>query len=171
ILTFARLEAAREVVTPERIDLVPFLRECATLIEPVARDKGLDFRLDLPAADVVLRTDPRKLRQILLNLLSNAVKFTDSGSVLLRAALEEGAPVFRISDPGVGISPGHAAPIFEPFRRAGGAGLGLAVARRLGRMLGGDVTVESEAGRGTMFTVRLPASLVVDPDSDSAPPG
>ncbi len=179
ILTFARLEAAREVVTPERIDLVPFLRECATLIEPVARDKGLDFRLDLPAADVVLRTDPRKLRQILLNLLSNAVKFTDSGSVLLRAALEEGAPVFRISDTGVGISPEHAAQIFEPFwqaeqpttRRAGGAGLGLAVARRLGRMLGGDVTVESEAGRGTMFTVRLPASLVVDPDSDSAPPG
>src|SRR5690606_19071719 len=96
ILTFARLEAAREVVTPERIELVPFLRECATLIEPVARDKGLDFRLELLVEGVVLRTDPRKLRQILLNLLSNAVKFTDHGSVLLRAELEAGAPVFRI---------------------------------------------------------------------------
>ena len=173
ILTFARLEAAREVVTPERIELVPFLRECATLIEPVARDKGLDFRLELLVEGVVLRTDPRKLRQILLNLLSNAVKFTDHGSVLLRAELEAGAPVFRISDTGVGIAPEHAALIFEPFwqaeqpttRRAGGAGLGLAVARRLGRMLGGDVELETETGRGTTFTVRLPANLVVDPDT------
>ncbi|MFO7260912.1 MAG: PAS domain S-box protein [bacterium] len=172
ILTFARLEAAREVVTPERIELAGFLRECATLIEPVAREKGLDFRLELAVDDVVLRTDSRKLRQILLNLLSNAVKFTDRGSVVLRAELEANAPVFRISDTGVGIAPEHVAMIFEPFwqaeqpttRRAGGAGLGLAVARRLGRMLGGDVEVESEPGRGTTFTVRLPASVVVGPE-------
>ena len=172
ILTFARLEAAREVVTPERIDLTAFLRECATIIEPVARDKGLDFRLELAVEAVVVRTDPRKLRQILLNLLANAVKFTDRGSVVLRAELEAGAPVFRISDTGVGIAPEHVALIFEPFwqaeqpttRRAGGAGLGLAVARRLGRLLGGDVEVESEPGRGTTFTVRLPASLVVGPE-------
>lgn len=170
ILTFARIEAAREVVSPERIDLLAFLSDCAALIEPVAREKGLDFRQDLPRDGIVIRTDPRKLRQILLNLLSNAVKFTDRGSVLLSVEQEAGGLVFRISDTGVGISPEHAARIFEPFwqaeqpttRRAGGAGLGLAVARRLARMLGGDVVVESHVGRGTTFTVTLPADVVVE---------
>src|SRR5690606_26495663 len=78
ILTFARIEAAQEVVTPERIEVAPFVRDCAALIEPVAREKGLDFLVE-PPPDLVIRTDPRKLRQILLNLLSNAVKFTDGG--------------------------------------------------------------------------------------------
>src|SRR5690606_2573333 len=104
ILTFARIEAAREVVSPERIDLTEFLGECAMLIEPVAREKGLDFVLDLPRDGIEIRTDPRKLRQILLNLMSNAVKFTDSGSVALSVEVNADGAVFRVSDTGVGIT-------------------------------------------------------------------
>jgi PAS domain S-box-containing protein len=166
ILTFARLEAAREVVTPERFDIVPFLRDCAALIEPIARDKGLAFRCEFPPAGVVVRTDARKLRQVLLNLLSNAVKFTDHGGVVLSVRIEGEWGVFRVTDTGQGIAPEHAARVFEPFwqaeqpatRRVGGTGLGLAVARRLARLLGGDVDMESRPGRGTTFTARIPVA-------------
>jgi PAS domain S-box-containing protein len=166
ILTFARLEAAREVVTPERFDIGPFLRDCAALIEPIARDRGLDFRCELPPAGLMVRTDARKLRQVLLNLLSNAVKFTDRGGVVLSAKIEGEWGVFRVTDTGQGIAPEHAAWVFEPFwqaeqpatRRVGGTGLGLAVARRLARLLGGDIEMESEPGRGTTFTARIPVA-------------
>ncbi|HLU24748.1 MAG TPA: GAF domain-containing sensor histidine kinase [Longimicrobiales bacterium] len=165
ILSFSRMEAGRERVQLEWVELQEFVNETAVLIRPVALDKGLNFRVRAPEEPIRIETDPSKVRQILLNLLSNAVKFTDRGEVSLEAWQEGAEVVFRVRDTGIGIAPDQLERIFEPFwqveqsasRRAGGTGLGLSVARRLARLLGGDVTVESEPGVGSVFVVRIPA--------------
>lgn len=164
VLSFSRIEAGREELRLQRVDSRESLRDVAAIAEPLAGEKGLRFRLQLPEGDADLVTDPAKLRQILLNLLSNAVKFTDQGEVTLAADADDDSVSFTVSDTGIGIAPEHQDRIFEAFwqveqgatRRAEGTGLGLTVARRLARLLGGDITVESDPGRGSTFTVRLP---------------
>jgi signal transduction histidine kinase len=115
-----------------------------------------------------LTTDPMRLKQILLNLLSNACKFTKEGEVALRGGkVADGRDwvELAVSDTGIGMSAEQQAKLFQDFtqadsltaRRYGGTGLGLALSRKLARMMGGDVTVASEPGRGSRFTVRLPA--------------
>ena len=112
--------------------------------------------------------DPLRLRQILLNLLSNACKFTKQGAVTLRArsiADGRGLIEFAVADTGIGMTQEQQGKLFEEFsqadastaRRYGGSGLGLAIARKLARMMGGDVTVTSEPGKGSVFTARLPS--------------
>jgi signal transduction histidine kinase len=147
------------------VELGELARETAALIQPLAEAKGLEFGLAVPEAPTVLRTDPGKLRQILLNLLSNAIKFTEAGSVGLAAGVDERGVRLQVSDTGIGIAPEQRERVFEPFwqadhsrtRQAGGTGLGLSVTRRLAELLGGTVEVESAPGRGTTFTVRFPA--------------
>ena len=115
-----------------------------------------------------LSVDPMRLRQILFNLLSNACKFTKDGEVKLQARrMADGRDVIElsVSDTGIGMTPEQRAKLFEEFTQAdattaqrfGGTGLGLAITRKLARMMGGDVTVASEPGKGSVFTVRLPA--------------
>jgi len=164
ILVYARLELGRERAHAERIRVSDMMREAALLMEPVAAERGVRFRIEAPDADTVIESDPTKLRQILLNLLANALKFTDEGEVSLNARAQNGEIVFVIRDTGIGISREHQSHIFDPFwqvdqsstRRAGGAGLGLSVTRKLARVLGGDVAVESDEGQGATFYVRLP---------------
>ena len=114
-----------------------------------------------------LTVDPMRLRQILLNLLSNACKFTKEGEVRLRARrVANGRDWIElaVTDTGIGMTPEQQAKLFEEFTQAdtstaqryGGTGLGLAITRKLARMMGGDVTVTSEPGKGSVFTVRLP---------------
>ncbi len=128
-----------------------------------------------------MKSDLTKVRQALLNLLSNACKFTSGGTIALEASREpagtdgRGAVVFRVRDTGVGMSPEQVGRLFQPFsqadasttRRFGGTGLGLTITRRFCQMMGGDVSVESEAGRGTTFLIRLPADVAEDRE-DSA---
>jgi CheY-like chemotaxis protein len=131
-------------------------------------------RLEVRCADGLgqMHSDLTRTRQILLNLLSNACKFTQRGTIGLTAERERAADgdewiVFRVSDSGIGMTPEQMAKLFEAFSQAdastsrhyGGTGLGLAITRRFCRMMGGEVTVESAAGRGSTFTVRLPASV------------
>jgi signal transduction histidine kinase len=164
ILVYAQLEAAPERPRPERIELPRFLRDAALLMEPVAQEKGIRFDLDLPPADATVESDPVKLRQILLNLLANAVKFTERGEIRLGATTDGDVVTITVSDTGIGIAEEHLERVFEPFwqvdqsptRRAGGAGLGLAVTRRLANWLGGDVRVTSAGGEGARFDVSLP---------------
>jgi signal transduction histidine kinase len=107
-----------------------------------------------------------KLRQVLLNLISNAVKYTQSGEVSLASRAVDGEVTFLVRDTGVGVSEEHLEKIYEPFwqveqtttRRAGGTGLGLAVTRQFVDLLGGKITVASRLGKGSSFTVSLPAS-------------
>ena len=166
VLTFSRLDAGREQMRPERIDFGVLVREACQLVEPLALQKGLEFRCVAPD-DVVVEMDAGKLRQILLNLLGNAIKFTDQGSVDVTASATDSDVTLRVRDTGPGIRIEYHETIFEPFRqvegghtrRAGGTGLGLSVTRNLARLLGGDVALESTPGTGSTFTVVLPRRI------------
>lgn len=163
ILVFSRLEVGRLDTQPEQLSVGDVIADVSALIEPIAKDRQLDFRVPRPPA-ILLETDLGKLRQVLLNLLTNALKFTEQGSVELSVIDEPEHVVFCVKDTGPGIEPGHLEHIFDPFwqvdqsstRRAGGTGLGLTVSRRLARLLGGDIEVRSRVARGSVFRVRLP---------------
>jgi PAS domain S-box-containing protein len=170
ILTFSRLEAGQEEVEVEIVPLEELLDEIDAVIAPLATRKGLDLGIVADGTSEI-RTDPRKLRQILVNLLGNAVKFTEAGRVELR--VEEEPESFRlvVEDTGVGISSDGAARVFDPFwqaesgrtRTAGGSGLGLSIAQRYARLLGGEISVDSEVGRGSRFTLILTRPPAPDP--------
>jgi PAS domain S-box-containing protein len=167
VLSFSRLEAGREQLSMHDVDVRAVFEEAASLVRPMAAAKKLPLVIELPAdadGELHLETDVLKLRQILVNLLTNAVKFTDHGAVSLSAAADGDDVVFRVRDSGIGIPLAHLERVFEPFwqveqaasRRVGGTGLGLSVTRRLTRLLGGEVTVESTPSQGSTFTIRLP---------------
>ena len=164
ILTFSRMDAGREAVVRAPADAVALVRDTIVLIEPMAREKGLDFVTRVPNHAIAMETDAGKVRQILVNLLSNAMKFTERGRVTLTLTERDGGIAVVVEDTGIGIAPENAERVFEPFwqvqqsatRQVGGTGLGLSVARRLARLLGGDLSVESTPGEGSRFTVTLP---------------
>jgi PAS domain S-box-containing protein len=164
VLTLSRVEAGKEVAHVERVDIARVLDEAGSIIEPLAKQKSLEFRVIEPESPIVVESDPGKLRQAVLNLLSNAVKFTGRGSVTLRAFDTGDAVAFEVRDTGIGIAAEHLERIFEPFwqveasttRTAPGTGLGLAVTRRLAHLLGGEVSVQSAVGEGSTFTIRVP---------------
>ena len=164
ILGFARADVGREKLNVQDVKLTEMLRSAATFVEPMAAAKKISLTIKLPDEEIVLRSDPGKVMQIVVNLLGNAVKFTDRGGVTLRAESRNGAAIVDVIDTGVGIAPEHIEQVFEPFwqveqaitRRTGGTGLGLSVSRRLALMLGGDVTVNSTVGEGSRFTLILP---------------
>ncbi|MDB4906586.1 MAG: sensor protein [Gemmatimonadetes bacterium] len=168
VLTFSRLEAGREHVSVATVDCHALVQEVEHVIEPLATAKGLRFEASCASwgddGRSLAITDPGKLRQILINLLGNAVKFTDHGRIALELSRGDDALVCIVSDTGIGITEEDLRRVFEPFWQAdqrnayrpAGTGLGLAVSRRLARVMGGDVTVVSARGEGTTFTVRLP---------------
>jgi signal transduction histidine kinase/PAS domain-containing protein len=165
ILTFSRLEAGRAETAAEDADVLDIVRSAVSLVEPLVVARGLDLRVRVPQSPVPLRTDPIKVRQILVNLLGNAVKFTSRGEVGVGLWTEGDRVLLEVWDTGIGIPAQHLDDIFHPFwqveqkstRRFGGTGLGLSLVRRLSQMLGGGVSVESAVGSGSHFTVWLPA--------------
>lgn len=181
ILTFSRTETGRERLRVETVDVSELVREVAAVARPLADERGLSFELRAPDDPLHFPTDPGKLKHILLNLVSNAVKFTERGSIQLDARKQDGKAVFHVRDTGLGIDAEDQRRIFEPFvqaedamtRETGGTGLGLAVVRRLARLLGGDVELDSTPGEGSTFTVRLPASPESpgEADDDRSPSG
>jgi two-component system, chemotaxis family, CheB/CheR fusion protein len=164
ILSFAKLDGGHESVRLEPMDARMIAREGVALVEPAAVAKGLAFVVDVPGVPLELVTDVDKARQILVNLCGNAVKFTAAGEVRLSVRGDGDDVIFEISDTGIGIAPEYHARIFERFwqvdgastRASGGLGIGLAAAREYARLLGGDVSVASEPGRGTTFQLQLP---------------
>ena len=151
--------------------------EVATTIRPLIDKNGNLLVVQSGPTAGVMHSDQVKVRQILFNLLSNASKFTEKGTIRLDANREtesDGSEtiVFRVSDTGIGMTPKQMTRLFQAFTQAdasttkkyGGTGLGLAITRRFCEMMGGSVGVESEADRGTTFTVRLPAVVRVEPD-------
>ncbi len=163
-LSYRRAEAGWETVQPESVELGGLARESAALVEPLARQKGLELEVEVAPGPATARTDPDKVRQILFNLLGNAVKFTDHGGIRLTLRAERGHAVFEISDTGIGLAPEHLETAFEPFwqadpgdvERGPGIGLGLPLVRRLTWMLGGEVRVASEPHGGSTFRVTIP---------------
>jgi len=164
VLDLSKIEAGRLEVDKAPCDLQKLIKGVADMVQPRAARKGIAFQVhpspELPLAVV---TDAAKLRQILVNLLGNAVKFTKEGRITLRAH-ENPAGTFRldVKDTGVGIAADELDEIFDPFKQveagkaAGGTGLGLAITKRLVTALDGTLSVESEKGQGSTFTVALP---------------
>jgi signal transduction histidine kinase len=167
VLDLSKIEAGKLELSPQTIELVPLIDEVVGTARQLAEQNK--NRLVVEASDDLgaLTVDPMRLRQILFNLLSNACKFTKQGEVKLRARRVSNGRHWielSVSDTGIGLTPEQQAKLFEEFSQAdattaqrfGGTGLGLAITRQLARMMGGEVTVASEPGKGSVFTVRLP---------------
>jgi signal transduction histidine kinase/HAMP domain-containing protein/CheY-like chemotaxis protein len=175
ILDLSKVEAGRMDIHAERFPLSALLEDIQITFQPLTAEKGLEFAVEADtAAPAELLTDRQRLRQVLGNLLANAVKFTERGHVMLRVAragrrTADGSEVlaFSVADTGIGVAPESLITIFGAFqqgdgtlsRRYGGTGLGLSIAREVGALLGGEITAESELGRGSTFTLYLPCEL------------
>jgi signal transduction histidine kinase len=163
ILAFSRVEAGREHAEAEPVDVAALADEVVALLEPQAAAKGLELERN-GAASIILSTDAGKLRQVLLNLVGNAVKFSVRGRIDVQVSVENGSVRFQVRDEGPGIPSDQLEAIFEPFGQfrhdqsvlSSGTGLGLSVAAMLARLLGGGISVASELGRGSTFTLTLP---------------
>ena len=172
ILDLARVEAGKMSLHPAAVNLGTFLQVLANIMRVKAEEKGLGFSCELaPGLPAAVAVDETRLRQVLLNLLGNAVKFTDSGTVSLRVLPASPTEVpesqgdeatarlrFEVADSGIGMTPQQLGRIFQPFeqvasaqRREGGTGLGLAISQQLVRLMGGNIDVASEPGKGSTF--------------------
>ncbi|MFT4039759.1 MAG: PAS domain S-box protein [Thermomicrobiales bacterium] len=164
MLDLSRMEAGRLELKQEPVDVRRVMELVRQDIAPLAEAKGLALTLQAPARVPSALGDAERVRQILLNLAGNAVKFTEVGGIRLTARDRHGWVEVTVQDTGIGIAQEELATIFEEFRqvdstlsrRHGGAGLGLAIARRLTEQMGGELTVTSRAGAGSTFTLRLP---------------
>jgi two-component system, NtrC family, sensor kinase len=167
VLDLSKIEAGKLELNPQTVQLAPLINEVIGTAGQLAEQNKNRLVVDAQENLGALTVDPMRLRQILLNLLSNACKFTKAGEVKLSARkVSNGSNFveFAVSDTGIGMTAEQQAKLFEEFTQAdattaqrfGGTGLGLALSRKLARMMGGDVTVTSEPGRGSVFTVRLP---------------
>lgn len=176
VLDLSRAEANKLTLRKERFSPQRLLADLCSVMRMRAKDKGIAMALraegDIPDT---IEGDPTRLRQILLNLIGNAVKFTPQGQITIMMRLEgvdnaEPALAFEVRDTGIGIAPSDLERMFEPFeqaetsssRRYQGAGLGLTISKHLTEMLGGTITVHSELGRGSVFTVRVPTGSLHD---------
>jgi GAF domain-containing protein len=168
VLDLSKIEAGKLELNPQTVQLAPLVDEVIGTARQLADENKNRLVVEAQENLDTITADPMRLRQILLNLLSNACKFTKQGEVKLRARrVRNGRDWIEmaVADDGIGMTPEQQAKLFEEFTQAdastaqrfGGTGLGLAITRKLARMMGGDVTVSSEPGKGSVFTVRLPA--------------
>jgi signal transduction histidine kinase len=167
ILDLSKIEAGKLELTSQTVQLAPLIDEVIETARQLAEQNKNSLAVEAQENLGTITLDPMRLRQILLNLLSNACKFTEQGEVKLRARrVRDGRDWIEmaVADTGIGMTADQQAKLFEEFSQAeattaqrfGGTGLGLAITRKLARMMGGDVTVTSEPGKGSVFTVRLP---------------
>ncbi|MDP3173084.1 MAG: ATP-binding protein [Phenylobacterium sp.] len=183
LIDFARMEAGEMHIVREPVELNAVLDSVTHLLAPQARAKGLSLRLVKPDGEVWFVGDPARLRQILFNTVGNAVKFTDAGWIEVRVTVsgvgDSQELNIEIEDTGVGITPAAQDALFggfsqadsSPTRRHGGSGLGLAITQRLLLLMGGEISFESQAGRGSTFRLRVPAPHAAAPDETVAPSG
>lgn len=167
LLDVNRLDANRVSLSLERFALAPLLQEVVDSMEPLIVKSGLAVSVHVAAGLPEIRSDRQRVKQILVNLVGNAVKFTNEGSVQIAARHDRrsGWTSISVADTGIGIAADQQSRLFEDFtqlddslsRRYGGAGLGLSISRRLAQLLGGAITLSSELGKGSTFTLQLPA--------------
>ncbi len=171
VLDLSKIEAGKFDLHEADFDLKDLARGAHAAFTAIANKQGLSFDLKIePSAQGVYRGDPTRVRQILYNLISNALKFTEAGDIRVVVARVGQALRFQVSDTGIGIAPEPLAKLFGRFeqadastsRRYGGTGLGLAICRQLTELMGGEIGVESELGKGAVFTFTLPLTRVGD---------
>ena len=174
ILDLSKIEAGRMDLYLETFDIGEMLGDISTTIQPLIDKNSNHLAIEVPSSIGSMHADLTKVRQILFNLLSNASKFTEAGVIRLTVerAVADGAEWihFQVQDSGIGLQPEQVAKVFDSFtqadasttRKYGGTGLGLTITRNFCEMMGGDITVVSEPGKGSAFTVRLPAHVVAE---------
>ncbi|HEU4590498.1 MAG TPA: response regulator [Steroidobacteraceae bacterium] len=183
ILDLSKIEARKVEITRTSVNLAELALRLSETFEPIALEKQILFRVDREAGlPEAIDTDGQRLSQILKNLLSNAIKFTERGTVSLEIRPQGNNVEIAVRDTGIGIAQEHQAVIFEPFRQAdgttnrrfGGTGLGLSISRELARLLGGQITLESQPGEGSVFRLLVPvvppAAAGTDQSAAAAPP-
>jgi signal transduction histidine kinase/DNA-binding response OmpR family regulator len=171
ILDLSKVEAGKMTLYLETFDVTNLVQEVATTVHPLIQKNANQLEIQNGDALGAMHADVTKVRQCLFNLLSNASKFTEKGTIRLRASREAAAGrdlvCFQVSDSGIGMTPAQLGKMFQAFsqadasttRKYGGTGLGLALTRRFCQMMGGDVSVTSELGKGSTFSIRLPAEV------------
>jgi signal transduction histidine kinase len=182
ILDLSKIEAGRMELQLETFSLVPAINDVAKTIEPMATKNGNRLVIDCPADLGTIHADQTRLRQSLLNLASNANKFTEKGTITIaaRQGQENGRRwiTVAVADTGIGMTAEQMGKLFQEFSQAssataskyGGTGLGLAISKRFCQMMGGDITVESEPGRGSTFTIRRPRIVELPKEVEAASP-
>ena len=180
LLDISQVENGVLRLSNDTVRFTPFLDQIASMFRYQAEAKGLKFLYDRPETlPDFIRTDQKRLRQILINILSNAIKFTRSGSIRFKVHYRSQLATFEISDTGPGIEPNDMERIFAPFERGSnpqaheqqGVGLGLSITNALIQILGGEIAVKSDVGKGTKFTIRLMLGQVAGQSVDPIPTG
>jgi signal transduction histidine kinase len=172
ILDLSKIEAGKMTLYLETFEVQTLLNEVAATVQPMINKNGNQLALEVAPEIGSMRADVTKVRQALFNLLSNASKFTDKGSITLRARRQGADLVFDVIDSGIGMTPEQVGRLFQAFAQAdastskkyGGTGLGLALSRKFCQLMGGDLTVASEAGKGSTFTATIPAQVIEVPE-------
>jgi signal transduction histidine kinase len=171
VLDLSKVEAGRMDLHPETFSVARLVRKFADIIRPLALKNHNQFEIRCGEAMGEMHSDTTRVQQAVFNLLSNACKFTDKGTICLEVSRNsEGGEdwiSFRVSDTGIGMTEEQIGKLFQEFsqaetstaRKYGGTGLGLTLSRKLCRMMGGDIQVESQPGTGSVFTIHLPAVL------------
>jgi PAS domain S-box-containing protein len=180
ILDFAKIDSGQEAVVREAFSLSQMMRKMFDLYKSPVFAKGLELHLDIPEAltDTMIVSDESKLLQIMAKLLDNAMHFTEQGTIVISCAIDESIMIISVKDTGIGISQNEQIHIFDSFyqvdmsytRTHEGAGLGLPICKGLAKLLGGDITLTSEPGRGSTFSIRIPIEPDENPVSGSADP-
>jgi signal transduction histidine kinase len=164
LLDLSKIEAGRMEVYAEAFNLNDVIRSAISTVEPLLKNGRVQLVSEIASDISPMKTDREKLRQVMLNLLSNAVKFTEKGEIKVSAARNKGSLTLMVADTGIGMKREALDYIFDEFRQAdmsstrkyGGTGLGLAIVKKFITLMGGDITVESEVGKGSKFTITLP---------------
>ena len=184
ILDLAQIDAGKLVLAPSLTRMLTQLESVTDIVRVKAQEKGIEFHYETAELPTIVMVDAKRLRQVLLNLLSNAVKFTDVGRVSLRvmrvpSSEDSVATVrlrFEVEDSGIGMSNQHIGRLFQPFeqlaeapRRDSGSGLGLAISQQLVALMGGQIEVQSELGRGSLFRFDLEVPVASKPAADAPP--
>jgi signal transduction histidine kinase len=167
VLDLSKIEAGQLMLSLDDYSIKDVVHSVFTVVEPLATEKSLALKVELPNDLPTAHGDERRLTQVLLNLVGNAIKFTDSGEVVIEAAASNGAYTLSVRDTGPGIDPADQVKIFEEFQQAdgsstkakGGTGLGLSIAKRIVAMHGGRIWVESAPGCGSTFFVKVPVNV------------
>ena len=171
ILDLSKIEAGKLEIMPQPVQLMHLIEDVRSIMEVRTNEKGLKLTVQYQGqVPTAINSDPKRLKQILINLIGNAVKFTEQGSirVVVRFHADQELLFIDVIDTGIGMTPQQQSQLFQAFSQAdasvtrnfGGTGLGLVISRRLARLLGGDITVESTKDEGSCFTVRIATGVV-----------
>ncbi|WP_182085304.1 response regulator [Aureimonas sp. ME7] len=179
VLDLSKVESGKMDIFAETFDVAELVRDVATTAQKLVEKKNNQLSVEIEGEVGTLHSDVTKLRQILLNLLSNAAKFTQGGDITLRVRRKGDEVSFAVHDTGIGMTPEQLDRLFQRFsqadasttRKYGGTGLGLSLTKAFSAMLGGDVSVESQKGQGSTFTLRLPVAIPGPAVVEEAAPG